>query len=644
MNDALENREKQLAQIINASPNLIAVKDAKGKFILANTAIAALLQSSPEELIGKCETELVDKNLQFHEIETFLKDSLEVIANGQPKIIHSQRFRLPDGTTKYFKSQKVPFELSNKEKAVLLVAAEITELVEYEQRLQESEFLLKEAQKIAQVGHWIWDLPKQELIWSDEIFTIFGYARENFEVSAENFEKTIHPDDLAEFIRQREAALASDNALSIVHRILRPNGEIRYVHETARIIRAAGKLVKVFGTVQDITERKNLEEQLIQSQKMEAIGKLAGGIAHDFNNLLTVINGYSEILLSDMPDNRPEYQDVLQIKRAGLRAASLTNQLLAFSRKQVLKLEIFNVNDLLNNLEQMLERLIGEDIKLETCLENDLPDINADRGQIEQIIVNLAVNARDAMPGGGKLLIRTQNTFLDEVFIKQDFNIKPGPYVLISISDDGIGMDRQVLAHIFEPFFTTKDVGKGTGLGLSTVYGIVKQSGGDVRVQSGPGQGTTFYIYLPAIARSVIADWQSPECVENFVGTETILLVEDEKSVLSLVQKTLERRGYCLITATDGIEALNAIKNYKKAIHLLLSDVVMPNMSGKELASKISAFHPETKVCFMSGYTDDAIIRHGVLDAKVHFIQKPFSPELLVKRVRKILDATESPA
>jgi nitrogen-specific signal transduction histidine kinase len=394
----------------------------------------------------------------------------------------------------------------------------------------------------------------------------------------------------------------------------------------------------MFGTVQDITDRKNLEEQLQQSQKMEAIGKLAGGVAHDFNNLLTVINGYSDILLADLASNLPEYEDLQQIKRAGLRAASLTNQLLAFSRKQVLKLEILNVNDLLNNLEQMLERLIGEDIELITCREKDLAEIKADRGQIEQIIVNLAVNGRDAMPRGGELLIRTQNTFLDEEFIRQNCRIKPGPYVLISISDTGMGMNRQILDHIFEPFFTTKDVGKGTGLGLSTVYGIVKQSGGDVCVQSEPGIGTIFDIYLPAIARTVIADRQSPECAQSFVGTETILLVEDEKSVLSLVQKTLERRGYHLITATDGVEALDAIKKYKKNIHLLLSDVVMPNMSGKELAEKIGPFHPETIVCFMSGYTDDAIIRHGVLDAKVHFIQKPFSPESLSKRVREILD------
>lgn len=640
MEAALKNQEQQLVQILNTSPNLIGVKDANGKYFLANRALAAFFHSKPEDLIGKSERDFFDLGVLPKELNFFIEDEPEIIATGVTKSIPSQRFTLPDGTVKYFKIEKVPFELPNRAKAVLLVATEITELVEFEHRLQESEFLLKEAQKIAHIGHWIWDLPKQELVWSDEIFNIFGYTRENFTVSAENFEKTIHPDDLEDFIRQRETGLASEDAVSIMHRIIRSDGEIRFVQETARIIRDAGKPQKVFGTVQDITERKNLEDQLLQSQKMEAIGKLAGGIAHDFNNLLTVINGYSEILLSDMPGNLPQYQDLLQIKRAGLRAASLTHQLLAFSRKQVLKLEILNMNELLTNLAPMLRRLIGEDIELTTCLAQDLANIKADRGQMEQIIINLAANARDAMPTGGKLLIRSQNVAPDESR-QPILPSESGPMILISISDTGSGMDDFTLAHIFDPFFTTKEVGKGTGLGLSTVYGIVKQSGGNVHVESKPDRGATFYIYLPAFACPVAFDHPNPAYSQIQAGTETILVVEDEKSVLNLVQRTLKKCGYRLITATDGIEALEVIKKYEKPIHLLLTDVVMPNLSGKELSEKIIELHPGTKICFMSGYTNEAIVQHGILNSGVNFIQKPFSPELLVKRVREILDAHE---
>lgn len=392
------------------------------------------------------------------------------------------------------------------------------------------------------------------------------------------------------------------------------------------------------GILRDITVRKELEEQLLQSQKMEAIGQLAGGVAHDFNNLLTVIVGYSEMLLTGLDRNNPKFRELQQIRDAGNRAAALTRQLLAFSRKQILEPQIINLNDLITNLEKMLGRLIGENIDLSTYLAPDLTQIKADPGQIEQVIVNLAVNARDAMPQGGKLTIETDNIYLDEMYIRKHHGAKAGNYVLMTISDNGLGMDKATLDRIFEPFFTTKSKDKGTGLGLATVYGIIKQSGGNIWVYSEPGQGTVFKLYLPAVMETGIASREKVEIQEKLSGNETILVVEDEESVLVFLEQVLEEFGYHLITARDGLEAINKAKKFKKTIHLLLSDVVMPHLSGKELALEIKKLHPETKICFMSGYTDNAIVHHGVLDENTNFIQKPFSPVALLKKVREVLD------
>ncbi|MBD3224696.1 MAG: PAS domain S-box protein [Caldithrix sp.] len=393
--------------------------------------------------------------------------------------------------------------------------------------------------------------------------------------------------------------------------------------------------------VRDVRHRKTLEEQLRQSQKMEAVGKLAGGVAHDFNNLLTVISGYSDLLLGQLDEKDPTFDKLQQIKKAGNRAASLTNQLLAFSRKQVLKPEILNVNHLINNTQKMLHRLIGENIELETRLHTDSAIIEADPGQMEQIIINMAVNARDAMPDGGKLTIETDIVYLDETYVQQHENIQIGDYVLMSISDNGFGMETQTKERIFEPFFTTKEVGKGTGLGLSTVYGIVKQSGGHIWVDSEKDKGTTFKIYLPAKQESNRSTLDKATPKTQLKGDETILIVEDENDVADLVKQSLEIYGYHLLTAKDGQEALKKVQKRNNEIDLLLSDVIMPNMSGKELSQKIKKILPDLKVCFMSGYNDEAIFKSGLLEKGVHLIQKPFSPQALAEKVREVLDQKE---
>ncbi|NTW48222.1 MAG: PAS domain S-box protein [Chlorobiales bacterium] len=399
-----------------------------------------------------------------------------------------------------------------------------------------------------------------------------------------------------------------------------------------------GSITHFLGLKEDITQRLVLEEQLRQAQKMEAIGRLAGGVAHDFNNLLLVINGFSDLILRKMDAKHPYYEHVQQIQRAGDRAAGLTRQLLAFSRKQILQPKVLNLNLLLKDMEKMLRRIIGEDISLFTRYEENLYKVKADPGQIEQVILNLAVNARDAMPSGGSLTIENRNAYLDEAYVKSHEGCSVGHYAMIAITDSGCGIDKQAQAHIFEPFFTTKDVGKGTGLGLSTVYGIVKQSGGNIWVYSEPGVGTTFKIYFPSLESANDMQKHLAKSKNAIRGTETILIVEDEDIVRELIVTGLEDLGYNVLKADNGLKALELIEDYSEEIHFLLTDVVMPQMSGRELSDKMAVRYPKTKTLFMSGYTDSAIVHHGVLDEGVAFIQKPFTIPEIAKKIRAMLD------
>jgi two-component system, cell cycle sensor histidine kinase and response regulator CckA len=392
-------------------------------------------------------------------------------------------------------------------------------------------------------------------------------------------------------------------------------------------------------SMRDITEYKRLESQLLQSQKMEAIGSLAGGVAHDFNNLLNVINGYSELALESLDDHNPIRKDIEHIWDAGRRAASLTSQLLAFSRKQILQPVILDLNIVITQMSSILRRLIGEDIDCVTNTPRDLGMINADPAKIEQVILNLAVNARDALPQGGKLTIETANVDFEEGYIREHSMAKAGAYVMLAISDNGIGMDAETQARIFEPFFTTKKKGKGTGLGLATVYGIVKQSNGFIWVYSEFGKGTTIKIYFPRVegesAKFVIDD----DAVQDLQGSETVLLVEDETSVRNLASRILQDRGYNIIEAADGQEALRQAKEHNGKIHLVLTDVIMPGMSGSSLVVQIEAVRPDIKALYISGYTDNAIVHHGILDSDIAFLQKPFSPNQLARKVREVLNS-----
>jgi len=399
-----------------------------------------------------------------------------------------------------------------------------------------------------------------------------------------------------------------------------------------------GNLIEIKGYLYDVTHHKRTEEQFWLAQKMEAIGRLAGGVAHDFNNLLSVINGYSDLVMHRLPKEHPLQKDIGMIFQAGKKAEALTRQLLAFSRRQIMQPKVISLNILIDELEKMLRRLIGEDIELTTKKHSDLGAVKADPTQMEQVILNLAVNSRDAMPGGGKLIIETRNVTFSSDLQLERVTMLAGEYVLLSVTDNGAGMDEKTRVNIFEPFYTTKEKGKGTGLGLSTVYGIIKQTGGYIWVYSEPRKGTTFKIYLPRVADKIEDAVIRKSQPETLKGKETILLVEDDDGVREVSEMILTQFGYSVLTASDGETALRIIKDNGSKIKLMITDLVMPGMSGKELTDKLTESGNGLKVLYLSGYSDEAILDHGILNEGVDFLPKPFGTQELLQKVREILD------
>ncbi len=508
-----------------------------------------------------------------------------------------------------------------------------------ERALRESEERYRRIIETANEGVWMLDVDLNTTFVNRRLGSMLGH--DAHEMVGRPVLDFVHEDSRAGTWRNLDRRVTTQTGQTEMRFKRKDGSELWALLEATPIRDAMDRYHGVLAMLMDITQRKRLEEQLRQAQKMEAIGSLAGGVAHDFNNLLSVVLSYTVMVLSSLKPGDPIRQDLEEVRKAGERAGELTRQLLAFSRQQMLEPTTLDLNQVVAGMERMLRRLVGEEIELSLLTSHTLGTTFADPGQIEQILMNLVVNARDAMPGGGKVAIETANVELDAAYAEAHHDVTPGPYVLLAVSDTGAGMDAATQVRIFEPFFTTKEKGKGTGLGLSTVFGIVRQSGGHVWVYSEPGRGTTFRIYLPRTSGTITRSARPP-APSTLNGTETILLVEDEDQVRAAMRAVLRRCGYNVLEAQNGGEAFLICEQYTAKIHLLLTDVVMPRMSGRQLAERLAPVRPEMSILYVSGYTESSVVHHGILDAGVAFLAKPITPDALARKVRAVLDA-ESP-
>jgi two-component system, cell cycle sensor histidine kinase and response regulator CckA len=630
---ALRDNERRFRALVENSADGFALVAADGTYVYSSPASNGVLGYTPNELGGRNVFELI------HSAE--LKRAREMFTQllREPGRVLAGHFRFHHKNRSWRWVQVVGKNLlaDPSVRAVVINYRDVTESKRADDELAASEERFRKAFNASPEPITISRWPEGRYVDCNESFLrITGYCREEVIGHTDN-EVRFWPksEDRARCMRFLE-----EDARAIELEVIfgTKSGEERTGLFSAELIEIRGEQC-VLAVMKDVTERRSLEEQLRLSQKMEAVGQLAGGVAHDFNNLLTVILGYGSLLLKDLAPEDSRRAPLEGIKQAADRAAVLTQQLLAFSRRQVLAPRLLDLNAVVADMDKMLRRLIGEHIELSTVLAPELGLVKADPGQIEQVVMNLVVNARDAMLTGGKLTIETAHVELDEACARRRIVATPGPYVMLAVSDTGHGMDEDTRARVFEPFFTTKEKGKGTGLGLAVVYGIVKQSGGSVWVYSEPGIGTTFKAYLPKVETAA----QKPEATtankRSRRGTETVLLVENEAAVRSLLRDILESNGYVVLEASRGVEALEASQQYGGPIQLLLTDVVMPDIRGRKLADCLKTSRPGAKVLYMSGYTDTAIVQHGLLEPGVAFLQKPFTPEALSRKVREVLDA-----
>jgi two-component system cell cycle sensor histidine kinase/response regulator CckA len=571
------------------------------------------------------------------------EDRERVIAAGKlakagKSLDYEYRITRPDGSIRYIWNRGFPVQdKTGKVRIYVGVGQDITEWRLAEEALKESKEYLNRIINCISDPIFVKDREHRFVLVNDALCNASGKTREELigPLALESL-----PSELATSFWEHEEDVFKTGKETLTEDILNDTQGICHTVMTKKsLLTDKNGNQQVVGVLRDITDFKRLEAQLLQAQKMEAIGVLAGGVAHDFNNLLNVINGYSELILDELDPENPLRSDLEQIRDAGKRAAALTSQLLAFGRKQIMQPEMLDLNHIITGMSSMLRRMIGEDVELRTDTQPDLGMVHADPGKIQQIILNLAVNARDALPHGGKLTIETANFNFEDEYIHTHPVTTPGRYVMLAISDNGIGMDETTQAHIFEPFFTTKAKGKGTGLGLATVYGIVKQSNGFIWVYSEPGQGTTVKIYFPQVEgeNAKTASLSGPETGDR--GSETILVVEDEEAVRALTVRILQDRGYHVLAAEDGLEALRVAQDYQEEIHLIVTDVVMPGISGKILVARLETIRPHIKALYISGYTDNSIVHHGILDSNVAFLQKPFSIDSLARKVRAVLNS-----
>jgi len=632
--ETLRQEQFLVTTLMENVPDSIYFKDAASRFIRINRNLARLFGlSDPAQAVGKTDFDFFARE----HAEAALETEREVMRTGQPVVNLEEMETWPDGSSTWVSSTKMP--MRNAAGAIVGtfgISRDITERKQAEEALRRSEAEHRGLVEHAPLGIYRSTPDGRLLAVNRALVGMLGYA------SPEELLGLSVQDDVYAVPEERErlvAEFAGRAEARTEAQWKRKDGTLVTVCLNVRLVRDSSGRIECFeGLVEDVTEQRSLERQFRQAQRLEAVGRLAGGVAHDFNNVLTAITGYSELLLEELPPADPKREDVQEIQAAAQRATALTRQLLAFSRKQVLQTRVLDLNAVVRTLEKMLQRLIGEDVKLEVSLCADLGAVRADPGQLEQVILNLAVNSRDAMPGGGRLTIETANVDFDQPYVREHQGASPGRHVMLAVSDTGIGMDAETQSHIFEPFFTTKEQSTGTGLGLATVYGIVKQSGGHVWVYSEPGGGATFKIYLPRVDEPVEAPGGAVPAQPASRGRETVLVAEDDPSVRRIVTEVLTQKGYRVLQAPDGQAALEMARGEPGEIELLVTDLVMPGMTGRELAEGLARDRRHLRVIYMSGYTDDAVVRHGVLEEGMPYLQKPFTPQALASKVREVLD------
>ncbi len=625
-----------LQGITEGTTDSVWVKDLQGRYLMINSAGAGFLGRSVADVLGKNDAEVFDPGTG----RAIMERDRAVIESGGAKTYEEPGTAA--GVTRTYLASKAPYRDPNGEVVGLLgICRDITDRKRAEEEFRRSQQKLRIHLEHTPLAVVEWDLDFRVAAWNPSAESIFGYSREEALGKHGSF---IVPPHFHQYVDQIWQGLVNQTGgiRNTNDNLTKDGRTISCEWYNTPLVDESGRVLGVASLAQDVTERVALEERLRQSQKMEAVGRLAGGVAHDFNNLLTVILGYSQILAEGAPAGSRLADSTAQIKSAADRASGITRQLLAFSRKSVLSPRVINLNDSILNLDSLLRRLIGEDIEVMTIPANDLGSVKADPGQIEQIIMNLALNSRDAMPRGGKLTLETANVELDAAYAREHQPAEPGRYVMLAVSDTGHGMTPETQARIFEPFYTTKEVGKGTGLGLSMVYGIVKQSGGYIWVYSEPDRGTTFKIYLPRVDQPVEAKSAEDRPKSMQRGSETILLVEDEPQLRQLSSSVLAHCGYKVLTASGPEEGLAICKENHRDIRLLVTDVVMPKMNGRQLAEQILQLSPNVKVLYISGYTSNAIVHYGVLDPGLWFLPKPFTLSALIAKVREVLDSPAS--
>lgn len=609
------------------------------RFLEFNPAAQAILKVSREEVIGKTALEIFP-----HVVERGLfKRYAEVMATGKPAYIEDFYYT-GDRLDKAF--DIASFRIDGRH--FVCMFRDVTERMKAAEALRKSEATLNSAQRLSKVGGWEWDVERQTMSWTRETFRIHDLDPDEVAADSREYIKkslNCYPPDCRLLVREAfQRCAETGESYDFEFPFRTTQGRSLWVRTTAEAIREGDRIVKVVGNIMDITERKQAEEeketlraQLMQAHKMESVGRLAGGVAHDFNNMLGVILGHTDLALEQVDPGQPLHEDLQEIQKAAQRSADLTRQLLAFARRQTVAPKVLNLNETVGGMLKMLKRLIGEDIELVWSPDPGLWPIRIDPSQIDQILANLCVNSRDAITGVGQVIIETHNTTLDAEHCETHGDFVPGDYVLLTVSDNGCGMKRETLDHIFEPFFTGKEVGQGTGLGLATVYGIVKQNEGSITVYSEPNKGTTFQIYLPRYSGNNEGTIHREKTEAPRAQGETLLLVEDEAGILNLGKAMLERLGYTVLTAGSPTEAIVQTERHEGEIQLLITDVVMPTMNGRELEQRIQTIQPGIRCLFMSGYTADVIAHQGVLDKGVHFLQKPFSMQDLAAQVREAL-------